>query len=200
MLIIRSMSKDEHSESGGRTQRLVNLPDDLWKRIGDDAKKSRRTRTKQIEAILVEHYERKEWLSTSTDVRVKELQGYRAALAAHEAQVVDSSARLKESEGELDEVAGLFDDMRKAIGDIVSELNELRKYKKAITGEATAGRVAKPPSPPFPDYTGPDSIRMDDDDMEGKLRKDDEDLEIEKDDVKRALEEKPKKPEEPEDK
>jgi transcriptional regulator with XRE-family HTH domain len=62
-------------------------------------------------------------------------------------------------------------------------------------GDRVTEEQSVPVPSAFADYTGPGSIRMDDDDMEGKFRKDDEDLEIEKDDVRRALEEKPQEPE-----
>jgi len=39
-----------------RRERLINLPDELWEIIDEDARRSLRSRTKQIEMILANHY------------------------------------------------------------------------------------------------------------------------------------------------
>lgn len=122
-----------------------------------------------------------------------------AVTAAHQAKSKSAMAErllvdaleIAESGGDVRELISAWKRLATRDRDVL--LNMARSFEMT--------KADPPPNSAFlSDYTGPDFVEMDDDDMEGTRRKDDEDRELEKGDIKRALEQKPKgKPKNPKD-
>lgn len=88
MLGCVGMAKDEGE--GRRSEKLISLPDELWEIIDEDARRSRRSRTKQIEMILASTYRFGEPPNSNTlAAREAELEIHRANLEDFEKQMAE---------------------------------------------------------------------------------------------------------------